>query len=381
MTNSAESNSNDAKVEQTTEPQNHAEQSKKSPAKKISLIVFTVTIVILIINIFSDRHTPHTDQARVKGYVLPVAPMVSGYVIKVMVEQHSQVNVNDTLFIIDPTPYEIAVKVSESNLEKALQAVSSGESSLKSAAARLSRARVKLDRATKNWERTQRVLAENKGALSEADIERSESSYLEAIESVKSSEAELERQTEALGPLNKDNPNIKAALNSLEKAQYDLSNTAVLASSGGIIESFNIKEGYFAAAGRSLVSLVSNERMWVQANLKENNLSKAQLGNKVELIFDIEPGKVFNGKLSSIAYGVNVDNTNPNSLPKVSSTQGWLRDPQRFPVMIEVEDPVILARLRQGSQAEIVVYTGKKPLLNSIARLRIRIMSKLSYVR
>ena len=49
--------------------------------------------------------------------------------------------------------------------------------------------------------------------------------------------------------------------------------------------------------------------------------------------------------------------------------------------MIELEDKEIVSKLRQGSQAEIVVYTGKKPLLNMIARLRIRIMSKLSYVR
>jgi len=369
------------KTEEQVPDEQNKEVQKKSPVKKISLIVLIVTVIIFILNVLSDRHTPHTDQARVKGLVLPVAPMVSGYIVRINVHQHSHVKAGDTLFVIDPTSYEIAVKVAESNLEKAIQSLDAGESSLKSAQARLSRSKVKLDRATKNWERTQRVLAENKGALSEADIDRSEASYLEAIEQLKSSEAELERQTEALGPLNEDNPTIKSALNNLENAQINLGYTAVIAPSNGIVESFNIEEGYFASAGRALISLVSNSEMWVQANLKENNLSNVQLNDKVELIFDIAPGKVFEGKLTSIAYGVSVDNTNPQNLPKVTSAQGWLRDPQRFPVMIEIENKEILDKLRQGSQAEIVVYTGKKPMLNMLARLRIRIMSKLSYVR
>ncbi|WP_319501536.1 HlyD family secretion protein [uncultured Draconibacterium sp.] len=377
----ASSEKTDPKEQDPVENKQQETPAKKSPVKKISLIVLIITVIIFIINVLSDRHTPHTDQARVKGLVLPVAPMVSGYIVKTNVTQHSRVKTGDTLFIIDPTSYEIAVKVAESNLEKAIQSVDAGESSLKSAQARLSRAKVKLERSTKNWERTQRVLAENEGALSEADIDRSEASYLEAIEQVKSSQADLERQTEALGPLNESNPTIKSALNNLENAQINLGYTAVIAPSDGIVESFNIEEGYFAAAGHSLISLVSNNEMWIQANLKENNLSKVEPGDKVELIFDIEPGKVFEGKLTSISYGVSVDNTNPNGLPKVSSAQGWLRDPQRFPVMIELEDKEIVSKLRQGSQAEIVVYTGKKPLLNMIARLRIRIMSKLSYVR
>lgn len=377
----ASSEKTEPKEQEPVENNQQEIPAKKSPVKKISLIVLIITVLIFIINVLSDRHTPHTDQARVKGLVLPVAPMVSGYIVKTNVTQHSLVKAGDTLFIIDPTSYEIAVKVAESNLEKAIQSIDAGESSLKSAQARLSRAKVKLERSTKNWERTQRVLAENEGALSEADIDRSEASYLEAIESVKSSQADLERQTEALGPLNESNPTIKAALNNLENAQINLGYTAVIAPSDGIVESFNIEDGYFAAAGHSLMSLVSNNDMWIQANLKENNLSKVKLGDRVELIFDIEPGKVFEGKLTSISYGVSVDNTNPNGLPKVSSAQGWLRDPQRFPVMIELEDKEIVSKLRQGSQAEIVVYTGKKPLLNMIARLRIRIMSKLSYVR
>lgn len=372
------------KEEETKQKETPVEKpniEKKSSVVKLSLITVFFTLLLFVWYVLSDRHTPNTDQARVKGLVLPVAPMVSGYITKVNVGMHSQVKMGDTLFVIDTVPYKIAVALAETSLESAIQSVNAGASSLKSATARLSRAKVKLDRDTKNWERTKRVISEYKGALSEADKDRSEASYLEAIEGVASAEAELERQKVAIGPIGKNNPNIKAAISQLEKAQLDLAYTVVTATSDGLVESFNIEEGYFASAGHPLVSLVSNSNIWIQANLKENNLSKIQTGNKVEIILDINPGKVYDGVVSSISYGVSVDQNNPSGLPTVSSSQGWLRDPQRFPVIIEILDDEIKKGLMQGGQAEIVVYTGNKRLLNSLARLRIRIMSYFSYVR
>ncbi|OUR94350.1 hypothetical protein A9Q87_01525 [Flavobacteriales bacterium 34_180_T64] len=358
-----------------------SKKKKKQSVKKLSLMTLIFTFLIFIWYIASDRITPNTDQARVKGLVLSVAPMVNGYVTKVNVGLHSEVKKGDTIFMLDRKPYEIAVAVAESNLEKVSQSISASVSSIKAATARLSKAKVKLDRATKNWERTQRVMAQNEGALSEADKDRSEASYLNAIEEVTSAEAGVEKQLAALGPTDANNPNTKSALSQLEKAQWDLTHTAIVAPSDGTIESFNVEVGYFAGAGRAMISLISNNNIWIQANLKENNISNINIGNEVDVIFDIEPGKIFKGKVKSISYGVSTDRTNTGGLPKIMTAQGWLRDPQRFPVIIEIDDPEIKQKLRQGSQTEIVVYTGNNWLLNSLASTRIYIISKLSYVR
>lgn len=349
--------------------------------KKLSVITLILTVLIFIWYVASDRITPNTDQARVKGLVLSVAPMVNGYVTNVNVGLHSEVKKGDTLFMIDRKPYEIAVAVAEANLENATQSISAGESSIKAATAGLNKAKVKLDRASKNWDRTQRIIALNEGALSQADRDRSEASYLNAIEQVTASQANLESQLAALGPTDENNPDIKSFLNQLEKAEWDLTHTAIIAPSDGIIESFNVEVGYFAGVGRSMVTLVSNNNLWIQANLKENNISNISLGNEVDVILDIEPGKIFKGKVTSISYGVNTERTNAGTLPKVTTSQGWLRDPQRFPVIIEIVDSEIKQKLRQGSQAEVVVYTGNNWLLNFLARTRIYILSKLSYVR
>jgi multidrug resistance efflux pump len=356
-------------------------KEKGHAVKKLSLLTLALTFLFFVWYIAADRITPNTDQARVKGLLVSVDPMVNGYVTQVNVGLHSVVKKGDTLFLIDPKPYEIAVAMAESDFEKVSQSISAGVSSIQAATAALSKAKVSLDRATKNWTRTQKVIAQNEGALSEADKDRTEASYLNAIEQVKSAQATLDKELAALGPTDANNPDIKSVLNRLEKAQWELAHTAIIAPSDGVIESFNVEVGYFAGVGKSMVTLISNNNLWIQADLKENNISNITIGNDVDVIFDIEPGVVFQGKVKSIAFGVSTDKTNAGDLPQINSTQGWLRDPQRFPVIIEIANQDILKKLRQGSQAEIVVYTGNNWLLNALASARISLMTYLSYVR
>lgn len=59
-------------------------------------------------------------------------------------------------------------------------------------------------------------------------------------------------------PRDANNPNTKAAISQLEKAEWDLTHTDIVAPSGGVIESFNLEVGYFAETGRAMVTLISS---------------------------------------------------------------------------------------------------------------------------
>ncbi|PQV46942.1 multidrug resistance efflux pump [Jejuia pallidilutea] len=356
-------------------------ESKKGSAKKVSIIIVVIALLILIFSVLSSRFTPSTDQARVQGLTLSLAPMVSGYVTKVNVSLHSEVKAGDTLFIIDRTPYEIAVKQAEINLENVTQSLTAGMSGLKGATAQLNSARVSLERAKKNWERTQRVMAQNEGAFSQVDRDRSESSYLTAVERVKTAQANLDGQKAALGPTDANNPSVKAVLNQLEKANWDLAHTVITAPSDGIIESFNVETGYFASAGRPIATLISNKTIWIQANFTENNLTHLKVNDKASITFDIDAGEVYDAKVVSIAYGVKTQTTSAGNLPTVRNSKGWLLEQQRFPVIIALEDEEVYKKLRQGSQADVVVFTGNSSILNTLAKIKIWFISKISYVR
>ena len=359
-----------------------SEEKKRSPVKTATLVVLLVTLLFFIWYVLSDRHVPYTDQAQINGLMVPLVPKVSGYLTDIKVNLHKEIKAGDTLFQIDQRPFKLAVELAEANLDNTAQNVASKTASVKSAAGRLGVERAQLERAQRDWNRTQTVLRENPGALSQADKDQSETGLLQATEQVSSAEADLERAEQQLGFSGDQNAQFRAAVKSLEQAQLDLAYSTIIASSPGFIESFSIDLGFYAAAGQPLATLVSNRYNWIVADLKENNISLMKPGNKVLIAFDIFPGKLFTGEVKSIGYGVSTDNNNRGDLPTVSGSQGWLRDPQRFPVIITFDDKSISGQLRQGGQVDVVVFTGEnRGLLNSLGRLRIKIISWLSYVR
>jgi len=367
------------------DPVNNLEQDSKeadkTSIKKITLIVLSIAVVFFLWYVSADRYTPYTDQGRIHGLITPVSPRVSGFVTKINIKLHSQVKAGDTLFQLDMRPFEIAVLKAEAGIDNAVQSMAASSASVKSSAGRLGVAKAQLDRAQRNWERVQKVMKENVGALSAADKDQSETAYLQAVEQVASAEASLERAKQNLGVDGPDNPNIITAVQTLEQAKLDLEFATIIAPTDGFIESFEIDLGYYASAGQPITTLVSTSDVWIQANMKENNLSKMELEDEVEFILDIAPGEVFKGKVRSMGFGVATDETNKGGLPTVSDKKGWLQDPQRFPVIISSNNPELVDLYRLGGQVDVVVYTGNNFILNSIAKFKIRLISYLSYVR
>ncbi len=372
---------------ETTPEIEHTEEVKK-PKKKASPILWITRIILVLViliftwYIFSDRNTPYTDQARITELVIPITPRVSGYLTDVNIKLHSRVSFGDLLFKIDTVPFIIAVKKAEANVDNVAQQMGVQSESIKAATSSVGVAKVQLDRSQRNYDRIQRILVKNPGAVSQADIDRVETSLDQAIEKLASSEANLEKTKKQLGVVGPENPQLRLAISELQKAQLELSFTNIYASNDGYIESFNIDKGYYCQAGQPLATLVSKQDLWIQADFRENNLSKMKPGNRVKFIMDIAPGEIFEGTVRSIGYGVDSgDAVNRGGLPTIGNSSSWLRDPQRFPVTIAITDPEVMKLCRAGGQADVVVYTGDKKFLNRLADFRIWINSWLSYVR
>jgi len=172
---------------------------KMDPIRRVTRIVLIVCAVIFVWYLFADRITPYTDQARVKALLVPVVPRVSGYLTEVNVRLHSIVKPDEVMFVIDQRPYLLAVRSAEANLDNTAQQVGAQTAAVKSAAGRVGVSKAQLDRAQRNWNRTQAILDKNPGALSQADRDRTETSLASAIEKLSSAEADLEKAKEQLG--------------------------------------------------------------------------------------------------------------------------------------------------------------------------------------
>tara|TARA_R100001377_G_scaffold78562_1_gene56360 strand:+ start:2574 stop:3701 length:1128 start_codon:yes stop_codon:yes gene_type:complete len=351
----------------------------QDPVRKITKYILVFSALVFIWYIVADRHAPWSDQARVQTYVIPIVPQVSGRVTEVMVKQDQIVSPGDILFKIDPSDYELAVENAEAALELAGQEIGAGMASVVTAQAQLVVAETNVEHVNAQSARVFEM--EEKNVLSHSDGDKARAAIKQSKAQVISAEANLDKAKQALGKEGNDNPRIRAAMAQLKKAQLDLSRTVVLAPSFGGITNLQIDTGFYAKAGAASMTFIEGDNAWVQVNLRENNLANLAIGNSVEIALDVNPGAIYQGKISSIGFAVDTSSTSAvGGLATVESKTGWLRDAQRFPVMITFDDDSTKGKRRLGGQADVQIYTGDNWFVNSLGWLWIRVLSILSYV-
>ena len=364
-----------------TEPE-PATPGGADPVRKWTFIVLALCVVLMVFYIVADRLTPYTSQARVNAFVVPIPAEVSGTVIDVAVASNQMVAAGDVLFRVDPERYELAVETARVNLQTARQATGASAANVDAATAQVAAALAQLERAEKDTSRLRRIKTEDPGAVSDRRLEMSEASLKVARSQLQAAEATLERARQDLGAAGDDNTRILQAQTALAQAELDLARTTVVAPSDGIVTEVRVDRGNFAQAGAPLMTFLATNDVWVQADFTENNLGHIKPGDRVELVFDALPGKIINGTIRTTGFGVQVDSAPLGSLPKIDNDRQWLRDAQRFSVLVDFELPEARDRLgmRIGAQASVIVYTGDNPLFNALGWLKMRLVSLLTYV-
>jgi len=228
--------------------------------------------------------------------------------------------------------------------------------------------------------RLRRIKQQDPGAISDRRIESAEASLTVSQQQLSAARANLEQARQNFGDSGEENSRIQQALAALEGAQLDLERTTILAPAAGVVTDVRVDRGNFAGAGAPQMTFVSTEDIWVQADFTENNLGHVDRGDSVGVIFDVFPGRVFEGTVRTTGFGVAVDSAPLGSLPTIENNRQWLRDAQRFPVVIDFDLPIDNKRkLKVGSQASVIIYTGDGWLFNTLGKLYIRIGSLLSY--
>jgi multidrug resistance efflux pump len=308
---------------------------------------------------------------------------VAGEVLSVNVRTNQMVKKDELLAQINPQRYRLAVASAEADLAHTQQNLRVSSSSVDAAAASLEAAKAKLMNDSENEVRLTRIDAEVAGAISQRRLASAVATRMESEAHVASARANLQKAVEALGPRGEKNPQLLSARAALDKAKLDLQYTRIVAPNDGMVTDLRVDAGNYAATGQPLMTFVAVHQMWVEANLTENNLGHLEPGNEVDLVLDVWPDRTLRGRVRNITYGViGAESTSkPGALPTVQNARDWLRSAQRFPVLIDFENPDEAAQLggRVGSQVSVLVYTGEHPILNAFGRAVIWLSSLLSY--
>jgi multidrug resistance efflux pump len=360
-----------------------AEDSAPAAVKRGGLAVIGLIAVSLLWYLLADRYTPYTDQARIRGYVVGVAPQVSGLVRKVWAQNNQRVEEGERLFQIDPLQYEIALARARSDLENTERQVGAGDAAVEAARANLRAAEANRDKAEKDTRRLQRLRQEDPGTISTRRLEISRATLDQARAAVAAAEAQIQQAIEQKGGDGEDNTVLKIARTAVEKAELDLQRTVVRASSRGVVTDLRAEVGLYAGAGSPVLTLVALTDVWVSADYTENNLGHLREGTPVEILFDALPGRVFDGHISGIGLGVSADKAPPpGTLPTVDNNRDWLRQAQRFPVNVRFDpsqDEALGEQLRIGGQVSVIAYGEGSGPLKWLGMIYIRLMSLLSY--
>ncbi|MGR5258651.1 HlyD family secretion protein [Vibrio astriarenae] len=346
-------------------------------SRKLSTIIISVIIVIWLYSLWADRVTPMTGIARVHSYIVRVAPEVSGNITAVNAVNNQTVEAGDTLFEIDDRNYQVSVRSAEANLAIAGQNIGASTAAVEVAQAKVTDALAARDNARDQAARVSELAG--RGVLSQSDLDNAIEAKDRAQASLNAAEASLVQAKQALGPQGDENPQILAALATLEQAQLNLQKTKVLAPSYGVVTNLQLAVGQRATAGSPVLTFIDPRGVWVTAQLRENSLEHIKVGQTVKMVLDALPGRVLTGKVESIGWGTGGSNSIDQETGFLNAESSSL-SAQRYPVNIVFDHDDVPHNIRFGSQATVAVMTEQSGLGEWLAMLWMRILSVWTYV-
>jgi membrane fusion protein (multidrug efflux system) len=387
-----------SKEESPLDPSPLADRGYKPPARpnakrRRNLIIVIVVLVVLVGGIFLWRYLSSyesTDDAQADVHLYPVSARISGYVIKVNVDDNQWVEKGAVLVEIDPKDYEVAVAQAQANLSNAEATAQSlnitvpitsvnSSSQLESTASdvvnttagivaaerQLTAAHAQLEQAEANDVKAQDDLRRYKLLVDKKEV--AEQVYDQALAAARSStatvaaaranesaaqqfvkqaqsrevQAEANHQNAETGPqqVSSTKARARAAVADveekralLEQAQLNLGYTKIVAPVSGEVNK-TVVVGLNVVAGQQLLTVVPLDEVWVTANFKETQLRHMRVGQKAKIHID-SSGRRLKGHVDSIAGA-----TGPlfSLLPPENATGNYVKIVQRVPVKIVLE--------------------------------------------
>lgn len=299
-----------------------------------------------------------TDNAYVKADKLNLSADVAGFVAAIEVKEGARVTQGQPLFRLDDSVYRIALAGADAQLDIARNQIATLKAQYRSNEASV--AQVKADLAYFQTSNGRQQDLAGRGFASQTASDQSRRD----LESAQARLAVAERQAAAtlaqLGgnidqPVD-DNATVRAAQAQVEKARRDLAHTVVSAPSAGIVTNVaSLQVGQYLSPAQAAFSLVATDRVWIEANPKESDLTHLKPGDTATVTVDSFPGAPFVAHVSSISPATGAEFS---VLPAQNTSGNWVKVVQRVPIRLELNLPKDGPVLRAGMSATVSVDTG-----------------------
>ena len=338
--------------------QHRPQRLRRLIRRLILLVVVPIAIVVGAIAFWlSAGGVASTDDAYVEADRIAIAPRISGRVVEVDVTENQVVKPGQTLFKIDPEPYQLALQRADAELAAARLDIEQLRAVYKSRVAELKAAQDSADYWTSEFNRNQKLV--NQSAVSQSKFEQTRNFMDMARYMTDATQQQINQTVQALaGDPNiptDQHPKVKAAIAARDRAALELSYTDVTAPADAIVAKEDLQPGAWVQLGMPVFDVFTTKDLRVEANFKETDLTDVRDGQKVTIAVDTYPGRVFHGHVASIAPATGAEYA---LLPAQNASGNWVKVVQRIPLRILIDPEEGAPPLRSGMSATVDIQTG-----------------------
>jgi membrane fusion protein (multidrug efflux system) len=316
-----------------------------------------VGAIALTIWVHGGRHVS-TDNAYVKASKTTISADVAGRVVSIAVRENEIVRAGQPLFRIDDEPLRIAVAKAEAQLQAVRLELDALRASYRQKREELKLAETNVPYAEREFRR-QSELAERKIAT-ETRLDEARNRLEVTRLQVSALKQDLARILASLAgdadmPAER-HPKFLEVRAELDDARLNLKRAEVLAPDDGIVSRVeSIRPGDYVRAGAAAFSLVSTRKQWIEANLKETDITHLAPGQKARIRVDAFPDTVWTATVESIGAATGSEFS---ILPPQNATGNWIKVVQRVPVRLVLDEAAGRPALRSGLSVIVDIDTG-----------------------
>lgn len=324
------------------------------------ILILPLLVIAAFLSLFlTGGRYVKSENAYVKSGLVMVSANVSGEVSSVAVSENQHVARGDLLFSLDPAPFDLEVIGAQVALADARNAVTTQLAVLARVETELQSARELEAYERKEVQRLEGLIKSN--AVSKSKVAAQHHAHEVALGTIATVQADIEKVRAELGG-NPDQsidflPQVQRALIALEQAKLDRRYADIKSGVSGIVARIDLHPGEYVKTGAAIFSIVETSRIWVEANLKETQLTHIVTGQTATITIDAWPDR----ELAATVIGISPATGSEYAiLPPQNATGNWVKVNQRVPVRLEILAGEDVPDLRIGMTATVTIDSGHR---------------------
>ena len=296
-----------------------------------------------------------------------ISPEISGRVTMVGIEDNQPVALDQVLLKLDARPYEIELARTRARMDVIGTELNSLRADYREAEVQTEQANEKVKHFKRRLERQKKL--RNQGLGIEEQYDEAYHALQLSKKQVQINQQRVQKVLAALGgdaalPV-EQHPRYLAAQSIHEQAAVDLAGTTLRAPASGVVSNMKLQVGEYAQAGKPVFSLIQDDPVWVEANLKETQLTHIHTGQLASVVADAYPDRTWETTVASIAPATGAEFS---VLPPQNASGNWVKVVQRVPIRLQIDNNDPLHRLRAGMTVTVRIDTRRERQLSSQMR-------------